>query len=321
MSNNLGYVLAVEKLLGITDEIPERAKTIRVLLAELTRLKSHLVWLATHALDIGAMTVFLYCFREREKIMDFYEKISGARMTSNFFRVGGLSADLPAGLVKEICEYAEGMPANIDTYEGLLTGNKIWQKRTKGVGVISAEDAIDIGLSGPALRGSGVDWDLRRDDPYCDYDKYDFEVVVGQDCDTWSRYHVRLKEMRESCKLIKQAADRLQEGPVLADVPKVCLPPKQDVVNSIEGLIHQFKIITEGFAAEEGEIYQGIEAPKGELGYYMVSDGGARPYRMRIRPPSMINLQALPQMCEGSLLADVIAVIGTLDIVLGEIDR
>ncbi|MFO7983408.1 MAG: NADH dehydrogenase (quinone) subunit D [Desulfuromonadales bacterium] len=321
MSNNLGYVLAVEKLLGITDEIPERAKTVRVLLAELTRLKSHLVWLATHALDIGAMTVFIYCFREREKIMDFYEKISGARMTSNFFRVGGLSADLPVGLAKEIRQYAEEMPANIDTYEGLLTGNKIWQKRTQGVGVISAEDAIDIGMSGPALRGSGVDWDLRRDDTYCDYDKYDFKVVVGEGCDTWSRYKVRLEEMHESCKIIKQAVDRLQEGPILADVPKVCLPPKQDVVNSIEGLIHQFKIITEGFAAEKGEIYQGIEAPKGELGYYLVSDGSSRPYRMRIRPPSMINLQALPQMCEGSLLADVIAVIGTLDIVLGEIDR
>lgn len=321
MSNNLGYVLAVEKLLGITDEIPERAKTIRVLLAELTRLKSHLVWLATHALDIGAMTVFIYCFREREKIMDFYEKISGARMTSNFFRVGGLSSDLPVGLAKEIRQYAEDMPANIDTYEGLLTGNKIWQKRTQGIGVISADDAINIGMSGPALRGSGVDWDLRRDDTYCDYDKYDFKVVVGEGCDTWSRYKVRLEEMHESCKIIKQAVDRLQEGPILADVPKVCLPPKQDVVNSIEGLIHQFKIVTEGFTAEKGEIYQGIEAPKGELGYYMVSDGSSRPYRMRIRPPSMINLQALPQMCEGSLLADVIAVIGTLDIVLGEIDR
>lgn len=321
MSNNLGYVLAVEKLLGITDQIPERANTIRVMLAELTRIKSHLVWLATHALDIGAMTVFLYGFREREEIMDIYEKISGARMTTNFFRVGGLSADLPDGVVDDIRKFAEAMPGHIDTYEGLLTGNKIWQKRTQGVGAISAEDAIDVGLTGPALRSTGVDWDLRRDDTYCDYTSYDFNVPVAQSGDVWARYQLRLQEMLESAKIILQAIDRLKEGPILADVPKVCLPPKEKVVNSIEGLIHQFKIVTEGFAAEEGEVYVGIEAPKGELGYYLVSDGSSSPYRMRIRPPSFINLQALPQMVEGSLIADVVAIIGTLDIVLGEIDR
>ena len=321
MSNNLGYVLAVEKLLGITDQIPERAKTIRVMLAEVTRLKSHLVWLATHALDIGAMTVFIYAFRERELIMDIYEKISGARMTSNYFRVGGLSADFPAGITDDIRALANDMPGYIDMYEGLLTGNKIWQKRTMGVGHIDAAAAIDIGLTGPALRCSGVDWDLRRDNPYSGYEDYDFEVITRTEGDTFARYTARLDEMRESCKIIHQALDKLEDGPILADCPKVCLPPKQDVVNSIEGLIHQFKIITEGFKPEVGEVYVGIEAPKGELGYYLISDGSAQPFRMKIRPPSFVNLQALPQMVEGSLLADVIAAIGTLDIVLGEIDR
>ncbi|HXV19545.1 MAG TPA: NADH dehydrogenase (quinone) subunit D [Desulfuromonadales bacterium] len=321
MHNNLAYVLAVEKLLGITDLIPERAQVVRVMLAELTRLKSHLVWLACHALDIGAMTVFIYCFRERERIMDIYEKVSGARMTSNYFRVGGLSADLPAGLEKEIRTFAEEMPRHIDTYEGLLTGNKIWQKRVQGVGRISAEDAIDLGVSGPSLRGSGVNWDLRRDNPYSGYENYDFEVSVQDGGDTWARYLVRLKEMRESCKIVRQALDRLKPGPILADAPKIVLPPKKDVVNTIEGLIHHFKIISEGFKPEAGEIYQSVENPKGEVGFYIVSDGSARPYRMKIRPASFINLQALPKMCEGSLIADVVAVIGTLDIVLGEIDR
>jgi len=321
MHNNLGYVLAVEKLLGLTDAIPERAQVVRVLMAELTRLKSHLVWLACHALDIGAMTVFIYCFREREHIMNFYEKISGARMTSNYFRVGGLSADLPDGLEQEIRKFIDEMPAHIETYEGLLTGNKIWQKRIMGVGTISAEDAIDLGVTGPSLRGSGVDWDLRRDEPYSGYENYDFEVAVADGCDTWARYHVRLKEMRESCKIIRQTLDKLKPGPILADAPKVCLPPKKDVVNTIEGLIHHFKIITEGFKPEPGEVYVGVENPKGEVGFYLVSDGSPRPYRMKIRPASFINLQALPKMVEGSLIADVVAVIGTLDIVLGEIDR
>jgi len=321
MSNNLGYVLAVEKLLGITDEIPERAKVVRVLMAELTRIKSHLVWLATHALDIGAMTVFLYCFRERERVMDMYEQISGARMTSNYFRVGGLSADLPEGIEKDMREFATEMPEHVDMYEGLLTGNKIWQKRIIGVGEISGEDAIDIGLTGPSLRGSGVDWDLRRDNPYSGYEEYDFNVPVRNDCDTWARYKVRLDEIRESSKIVIQALDKLKPGPILADVPKVCLPPKQDVVNTIEGLIHHFKIVSEGFKPEPGEVYVGVEAPKGELGFYLVSDGGPRPYRMKIRPPSFLNLQALPKMAEGRMLADLVAIIGTLDIVLGDIDR
>ena len=322
MHNNLGYVLAVEKLLGITDQIPERANTIRVIMAELTRLKSHLVWLATHALDIGAMTVFIYCFRERERIMDIYEKVSGARMTSNYLKVGGLMADLPDGIEKDIRSFVDEMPGYSDLYEGLLTGNKIWQKRIQGVGVISAEDAIDFGLSGPSLRASGVDWDLRRDDPYCGYETYDFQVITGTgEGDTWSRYRARLDEMHESAKLVRQALDRLKPGPILADCPKICLPPKKDVVNTIEGLIHHFKIISEGYKPEPGEVYVGVENPKGELGFYFVSDGTSKPYRMKIRPPSFVNLQALPKMVEGRMIADVVAVIGTLDIVLGEIDR
>ena len=319
MSNNLGYILAVEKLMAV--EVPERAETIRIIMAELTRLESHLVWIACHALDIGAMTVFIYAFRERETVMEIYELISGARMTSNFFRVGGLSQDVPDEFVKKVSDFIDVMPGYLDQYEGLLTTNPIWLKRTVGNGVISAEDAIDIGLTGPALRGSGVDWDMRRDNAYCGYEKYQFKVPVGENCDTFDRYKVRLIEMREACKIVRQALDRLKPGPVLADCPQVCYPPKENVYNSIEGLIHHFKIASEGFAAPEGEVYQGIEAPKGELGFYIVSDGGNKPERLRIRPPSFVNLQAIEQMSVGSMIADLVAVIGTLDIVLGEIDR
>ncbi len=319
MSNNLGYILAVEKLMAV--EVPERAETIRIIMAELTRLESHLVWIACHALDIGAMTVFIYAFRERETVMEIYELISGARMTSNFFRVGGLSQDVPDEFVKKVSDFIDVMPGYLDQYEGLLTTNPIWLKRTVGNGVISAEDAIDIGLTGPALRGSGVDWDLRRDNPYSGYDKYQFKVPVGENCDTFDRYKVRLVEMREACKIVRQGLDKLKPGPVLADCPQVCYPPKESVYNSIEGLIHHFKIASEGFAAPEGEVYQGIEAPKGELGFYIVSDGGNKPERLRIRPPSFVNLQAIEQMSVGAMIADLVAVIGTLDIVLGEIDR
>jgi len=319
MSNNLGYILAVEKLMAV--EVPDRAETIRIIMAELTRLESHLVWIACHALDIGAMTVFIYAFRERETVMEIYELISGARMTSNFFRVGGLSQDVPDEFVKKVSDFIDVMPGYLDQYEGLLTTNPIWLKRTVGNGVISAEDAIDIGLTGPALRGSGVDWDLRRDNPYSGYEKYQFKVPTGENCDTFDRYKVRLIEMREACKIVRQALDRLKPGPVLADCPQVCYPPKENVYNSIEGLIHHFKIASEGFAAPEGEVYQGVEAPKGELGFYIVSDGGNMPERLRIRPPSFVNLQAIEQMSVGSMIADLVAVIGTLDIVLGEIDR
>jgi len=319
MSNNLGYVLAVEKLLGI--EVPERAQTIRVILAELTRLKSHLVWIACHALDIGAMTVFIYAFREREKVMELYEKISGARMTSNYFRIGGLSTEVYDGFERDVREIIDTFPGYFDVYEGLLTKNTIWLQRTVGNGVISAEDAISYGITGPALRGSGVDWDLRRDNPYSGYEKYKFAVPVGEKCDTFDRYKVRLVEMREAVKIVKQALESLKPGPILADDPQVCYPPKENVYNTIEGLIHHFKIASEGFPAPEGEVYQGVEAPKGELGFYIVSDGGPKPYRMRIRPPSFVNLGAIEKMAKGAMLADLVAVIGTLDIVLGEIDR
>jgi len=319
MSNNLGYILAVEKLMAV--EVPERAETIRIIMTELTRLESHLVWIACHALDIGAMTVFIYAFRERETIMETYELISGARMTSNFFRVGGLSQDVPDEFVKKVSDFIDVMPGYLDQYEGLLTTNPIWLKRTVGNGVISAEDAIDFGITGPALRGSGVDWDLRRDNPYSGYDKYQFEIPVGENCDTYDRYKVRLIEMREACKIVRQALDRLKPGPVLADCPQVCYPPKENVYNTIEGLIHHFKIASEGFPAPEGEVYQGVENPKGELGFYIVSDGGNKPYRLRIRPPSFVNLQAIEKMAKGAMIADLVAVIGTLDIVLGEIDR
>lgn len=319
MSNNLGYILAVEKLLGI--DVPERAQTIRIIMAEMARIQSHLVWLATHALDIGAMTVFLYAFREREVVMETYELISGARMTSNFFRAGGLSQDVPPEFEKKVADFIESLPGYIEVYEGLLTNNPIWRKRTIGNGVISAEDAADIGITGPALRGSGVDFDLRRDIPYAGYEKYSFQVPTGKNCDTFDRYQVRMQELRESCKIIKQALANLKPGPVLADAPQVCYPPKESVYNSIEGLIHHFKIASEGYPVPEGEAYVGIEAPKGELGYYIVSDGGHKPYRMRIRPPSFVNLQALEKMSKGAMVADLIAVIGTLDVVLGEIDR
>lgn len=319
MHNNLGYVLAVEKLLDL--EVPERAQTVRVIMAELTRIMSHLVWLACHALDIGAMTVFIYCFREREEIMNIYEKISGARMTTNYFRVGGLSKDVYDGFEADVRKIIDEFPSYFDQYEGLLTKNTIWLQRTIGNGVISAEDAIDYGITGPALRGSGVDWDLRRDNPYSGYDKYDFKIPTGTNCDTYDRYKVRLIEMREAVKIIRQALDSLKPGPVLADAPQVCYPPKEAVYNTIEGLIHHFKIASEGFPVPEGEVYQGVENPKGELGYYLVSDGSTKPYRMRIRPPSFVNLGAMEKMCKGAMIADLIAVIGTLDIVLGEIDR
>jgi NADH-quinone oxidoreductase subunit D len=290
-------------------------------MAELTRIKSHLVWLACHALDIGAMTVFLYAFREREKVMDIYEKISGARMTSNYFRVGGLSQELYAGFERDVQEIVDTFPGHFDTYEGLLTQNTIWKQRTIGNGVISAEDAVDYGITGPALRGSGVDWDLRRDNPYSGYENYSFQVPTGTNCDTYDRYKVRMIELREAVKIVKQALDSLTPGPILADDPQVCYPPKEKVYNTIEGLIHHFKIASEGFSVPEGEVYQGVEAPKGELGYYIVSDGGTKPYRMRIRPPSFVNLGAMEKMAKGAMIADLVAVIGTLDIVLGEIDR
>jgi NADH-quinone oxidoreductase subunit D len=319
LGNNLAYVMAAEKLLDI--EIPERAQTIRVLTCELQRIASHLVWLGTHALDIGAMTVFFYCFRQREKILNLIEAASGGRLTPSYFRIGGLMMDLPSGFERRVQQFLDDFPKAMDDFHKLLTGNRIFQKRTQGIGWISAEDAIDWGLSGPCLRGSGVNIDIRRANPYCSYEKYDFEVPIEADGDVWARYMVRMREMNESHKIVVQALSRLKPGPVKADAPKVVLPDREAMKTHMDALIHHFLIVAEGFDVPEGEVYHPIEASKGELGVYMKSDGGPKPSRVHFRGPSFVNLSALPQMAEGEMVADIVAVIGSLDIVLGEIDR
>jgi NADH-quinone oxidoreductase subunit D len=319
LGNNLAYVMAVEKLLGI--EIPERAQTIRVLMCELQRIASHLVWLGTHALDIGAMTVFFYCFREREKILNLIEAASGGRMTPSYFRIGGLMMDLPAGFERRVKQFTDGFPDSVDEFDTLLTGNRIFQNRTKGVGVISGEKAIDWGLSGPCLRGSGINLDLRRANPYTGYENYDFEVPVEHSGDVWARYLVRMREMRESHKISVQALSRLRPGPIKADAPKVVLPDREEMKTQMDALIHHFLIVAEGFDVPEGEVYHAIEASKGELGVYVKSNGGPKPARVHFRGPSFVNLSALPDLAEGAMVADVVAIIGSLDIVLGEIDR
>ena len=293
---NFGYVLAVEKLMGL--EVPDRAQYIRVMMAELTRISSHLVWLATHALDIGAMTVFLYCFRDREMILDLFEMSAGARLTTSYFRIGGVAHDLPDGFIDQTREFCKIFLKKAKDYDDLILKNRMWLSRTVNVAKISGEEGLNLGLSGPSIRGSGVKWDIRKDESYSHYDKLDWEMAVESGCDVYARYLVRLKEMRESCKIVEQCLDILEktEGPVIAKVPKVIKPP-------------------------EGEVYASVEAPKGELGYYIVSDGSTKPYRIKIRAPSFANLIALPAMIKGHLVADVIAAIGTLDIVLGEVDR
>ena len=321
MTNNLAYCLAVEKLLEL--EIPERAQVLRVLLNELTRIQSHLVWLGTHAMDIGALTVFLYCFREREELLRIFEAVSGQRMMGSSFRIGGLALEPPMGFAEWVQRFLNAMPARIDQYENLLSANPIWLGRIKDVGYLSKEDAIALGVTGPPLRASGVDWDLRRDMPYSGYEKFKFEVPVSTVGDTWARYVVRMVEMRESIKICQQALDMLKglSGPIVADAPKIVLPNREQMKTQREPLIHHFKIVTEGFGVLAGEVYQAVESPRGEMGYYVVSDGTAKPYRVHMRNPSFATLQALETMCKGRLLADVVAVIGSIDIVLGEIDR
>ncbi|MBI2000848.1 MAG: NADH dehydrogenase (quinone) subunit D [candidate division NC10 bacterium] len=319
LSNNLALVLAVEKALGIT--VPERAQTIRVLLTELTRIKSHLVWLGTHALDIGAMSVFLYCFREREAILDLYEAVSGQRMMSSYFRVGGLASDLPPGFEDAVKAFLKTFPDRLAEYEALLTANPLWRQRTIGIGTIKREEAIALGLSGPGLRACGVAYDVRRAHPYSGYERYSFDIPLGKTGDVYDRYLVRMAEMRQSHRIAGQALERLTPGPVNVADPKLIPPPKPLLKRSMEALIHHFKLYAEGFSVPAGEVYHAIEAPKGELGCYLVSDGSPRPYRVHFRAPSFVNLQALPKMVEGRLVADVVAVIGSLDIVLGEIDR
>jgi len=319
LTNNLVYCLAVEKLLQI--EIPPRAQWIRVLLNELTRLNSHLVWLGTHALDIGAMTVFLYTFREREEILRIFEHVSGQRMMTSYFRIGGLALEPPLDLFSWIQRFIKILPEKIDEYQNLLTGNPIWINRLKGVGHLSAEDAIALGVTGPPARASGIDWDLRRDMPYSSYEKFQFKVPISNECDVWARYMVRLEEMRESIKICQQALDGMPEGEIKADAPKVVLPDREKMKTQMESLIYHFKIVTEGFAVPAGEVYQAVEGAHGEMGYYVVSDGTAKPYRVHMRYPGFATLQALQTMCAGRLIADVVAVIGSIDIVLGEIDR
>ena len=319
MTNNLAYCLAVEKLLGL--EIPARAQWIRVMLNELTRINSHLVWLGTHAMDIGAMSVFLYCFREREDVLRLFEAVSGQRMMTSYFRIGGLALEPPLGFFDRVKKFIDRFPSNIDEYEGLLTGNPIFINRLKGVGLISAEDCLALGGTGPTLRASGIDVDLRRDNPYTGYENFKFNVPVSKDGDVWARYIVRVQELRESQKIVVQALEGLPEGPIKADAPKVVLPDREKMKTEMEALIYHFKIVTEGFTVPEGEVYSPVESPRGEMGYYVVSDGTAKPYRVHMRSPSFANLQTLATMCEGRLIADVVAAIGSIDIVLGDVDR
>ena len=319
LGNNLAYVMAAEKLLDL--EIPERAQVIRVLMCELQRIASHMVWLGTSALDLGAMSVFFFCFRQREKILNLIESASGGRMTPSYFRIGGLMMDLPAGFERRCRQFSADFPEAMETFETLVTGNTIWQSRTQGIGIISREEAIDWGLTGPSLRGSGVELDLRRHNPYTGYENYDFDIPVENDGDVWSRFLVRMRELYESHKIVRQALDKLKPGPTKADAPKIVLPDRDDMRKHMDSLIHHFLIVAEGFNVPEGEVYHAIEASKGELGVYMKSNGGPKPERVHFRGPSFVNLSALPVMSEGEMIADVVAIIGSLDIVLGEIDR
>jgi NADH-quinone oxidoreductase subunit D len=319
LGNNLGFCLAVEKLLDI--EVPARAQWIRVLLTELTRIQSHLVWLGTHAIDLGAMSVMLYCFRERETILHIFEMVSGQRMMTSYFRIGGLALEPPLGWLKLVEEFVKAFPARLKEYEDLLTKNPIWLKRTVGIGTLSADEAIAWGLSGPSLRGSGVGYDIRKKEPYSSYEKFDFKVPTRPEGDVYARYLVRIEEMRQSLRIVQQAMDGIPEGPIKANAPHIVLPDRESMKTSIEALIYHFKIVTEGFHPPVGEVYQAVEAPRGELGFYIVSDGSPKPFRCHVRAPSFANLQALPKMIEGRLIADVVACIGSIDIILGEVDR
>ncbi|ABY36098.1 MAG TPA: NADH-quinone oxidoreductase subunit D 2 [Chloroflexus aurantiacus] len=322
LSNNLCYALAVEKLLDV--EIPERAQIARVLLTELQRISSHLVWLGTHALDLAAMSVFLYAFREREQILDIFELVSGARMMTSYFRIGGLAYDLPSDFIPTVEQFLAVMPSRIDEYEDLLTANPLWLERTVGVGVIDAQSAIALGLTGANLRATGVAYDVRKAMPYSGYETYSFEIPVGKNGDIYDRYRVRIAEMRQSVKIVQQATERLRElgpGPVVTSNRKVAPPPKREITESMESLIHHFKLWTEGFKPPRGDAYVSIESPRGILGCYVVSDGSPKPWRVHFRAPSFINLQSLAHMAKGRMVADLVALIASLDPVLGEVDR
>jgi NADH-quinone oxidoreductase subunit D len=319
LGNNLVYCLAMEKLFDL--DVPPRAQYIRVLLAELTRINSHLVWLGTHALDIGAMSVFLYCFRERERILDIFEMVSGQRMMSTYFRPGGVWRDLTAEFEPAVRDFIKYFPPKVDDYEKLLTNNPLWLDRTQGIGYMSAEDAIKLGCAGPTLRGSGVNWDIRKAIPYSGYENFDFDVPLGQHGDVYDRYMVRIAEMRQSLRIVQQALDNLPGGPFRSNNRKYVPPPRSELGHSMEAVIHHFKLWTEGFNPPKGEVYQRVESPRGELGCYLVSDGGTKPWRVHFRTPSFIHLSALPHMSKGYLIADLVGIIGSIDIVLGDCDR
>jgi len=319
LAENLCYCLAVEKLLGI--EIPPMAQWMRVMLTELTRISSHLVWLGTHAIDIGAMSVFLYCFREREDILRIFEMFSGQRMMTSYFRIGGLALEPPRGWHKEVKQFLDAFPGRVDEYEELLTKNPIWLQRTKGVGYVPLNDLLDLGVTGPMLRAAGLAWDVRKAEPYSSYEKFDFDVPTRNEGDVYARYQVRVEEMRQSARIATQALEGMPAGPWVADAPHVVLPDREKMKTQMEALIYHFKIVTEGFRVPPGEVYQVIESPRGELGYYVVSNGTSKPYRVHIHGPSFGNLQATPRMIEGRLIADVIASLGSIDFVLGDVDR
>ena len=320
LSNNLVYALAVEKLIGDI-EIPPRAQWTRVMMAELSRLNSHLVWLGTHALDIGAMTVFFYCFREREDILRIFEMFSGQRMMTSYIRIGGLALEPPRGWQQVVGKFINAFPSKVDEYEELLDNNPIWKRRTQGVGIAPLEDLLDLGVTGPMIRAAGVKWDIRKSEPYSSYEQFDFEIATRTENDVFARYRVRLEEMRQSARIIKQALEGMPEGAWQADAPKIVLPEREKMKTQMEALIYHFKIVTEGFRVPAGEAFQVIEAPRGEIGYYVVSNGTSKPYRVYMRTPSFGNLQALPALLEGRLLADSIAALGSMDFVLGDVDR
>ncbi len=321
-SNALCYALGVEKLLGLTDRIPPRAQAIRVMVGELTRIASHCVWLGTHGIDLGAISVFFYCFDLRENILDLQEGTGGARMHPNYVRVGGLNGDLPRGFIERLDALIAKFPGRMRELRGLLQANPIFQDRTIGIGVLSLEQALSFGVTGPSLRASGIGYDVRRAFPYTGYDTYEFDVPTRTEGDAYARFLVRLDEMEQSMRIVQQVRKRLDTpGPVVVDDPKIALPPKETIALSMEALIHHFKLISEGFRVPPGDVYQSVEGPRGELGYYIVSNGENRPWRVRTRPPSLYNLQALKGIAPGNLIADLVVMIGSLDPVFGEVDR
>jgi NADH dehydrogenase I D subunit len=319
MYNNFAYCRAIEKLLNL--QVPERAEYLRTIVAEVQRIIGHQFWLSAQALDIGAMSVFFYCFRDREILLDWFDELCGARLTTSWYRIGGVERDLTPSLIDKLKQFLDYFPPKIDEYQVFLEKNRIWLGRTKGVAVISAEDAVSFGLSGPVLRGSGVDYDLRKYEPYSAYPKCEFSVPVGKNGDTYDRYWIRVMELYESVKIIRQCLEQMQEGPVMADVPSVTLPPKERVFTNLEAMIQQFKLFSQGFDAPPGEVYCGTEAHKGELGFYIVSTGGGKPYRLKIRAPSFIHMGAFDHMSRGYMISDACTIFGTYDIVMGECDR